>query len=302
MDLSVIIPARNEMFLKQTVDNVLKNIRGDSEVIACMDGYWSEPINDHDRLTILHYGKSIGQRAITNQGAKLSRAKYIMKLDAHCSVDEGFDVKMMEKMEPDITMIPIMYNLWAFDWKCMKCGKRTYQGITPTKCSDCDNTTDFKRKILWKEKRNPTSTSYRFDKDLHFQYWKDYRKKQDAMGTDLVPTLSAQGSCFMLTRERYFDLNICDEAHGSWGQQGTEVAMKSWLSGGRLLVNLNTWYAHMFRTKGGDFGFPYSLTNAEVKRAREYSKDLWLNDKWDKAVMTLDELLEKFRPVPEWHE
>ena len=42
-DLSVLIPARNEMFLTRTVENLLENIEGDTEVIAICDGYWPEP-------------------------------------------------------------------------------------------------------------------------------------------------------------------------------------------------------------------------------------------------------------------
>jgi hypothetical protein len=150
--------------------------------------------------------------------------------------------------------------------------------------------------IVWNPKRNPQSTAYRFDKDLHFQYWTEYKKRQSG---DLVETMSIQGSCFLLTREKYFELDICDEAHGSWGQQGTEVACKTWLSGGRCIVNKKTWYAHMFRTQGGDFGFPYP--NHGIEQARKYSKDLWLNNKWDKAIHPLDWLVEKFAPVPDWH-
>ena len=56
-DVSVIIPARNEEFLQQTIDDVLSNIRADSEVIAILDGYWPEVgIPQHERLTIMHYG------------------------------------------------------------------------------------------------------------------------------------------------------------------------------------------------------------------------------------------------------
>ena len=32
---------------------------------------------------------------------------------------------------------------------------------------------------------------------------------------------------------------------GNWGNQGIEVALKTWLSGGGVLVNHNTWYAHV---------------------------------------------------------
>ncbi len=40
--------------------------------------------------------------------------------------------------------------------------------------------------------------------------------------------------------------------------------------------------------------------DADQERAREYSRDLWLNDKWDKAIHPLSWLIEKFAPVPDW--
>ena len=298
--LSIVIPARNEMFLKQTIENILENIEGDTVIVAVLDGYWPDPpIDDHPRVTLIHHTESVGQRAASNEAVRLAQSKYIMKVDAHCSFDKGFDVKMMADMQDDITMVPTMYNLHAFNWLCKKCGNETYQGPTPKSCANCDNVTDFERKIIWKEKRNPTSNFYRFDKDLHFQYWKDYEKRPEAQG-DLAETMSIQGSCFLMTRHRYRRLNICDEGHGSWGQQGVEVACKSWLSGGRVITNKKTWYSHMFRTQGGDFGFPYP--NPGIIKARAYSRDLWFNNKWDKAIHPLSWLIEKFAPVPDWEE
>ena len=89
-DLSVIIPARNEMFLAKTIENVLANARGKTEVIAILDGAWADPpIPDDPRVRLVYHPESIGQRAATNEGARISTAKYIMKLDAHCAVDEG---------------------------------------------------------------------------------------------------------------------------------------------------------------------------------------------------------------------
>ena len=105
----------------------------------------------------------------------------------------------------------------------------------------------------------------------------------------------------MVSRERYFALNLCDEAHGSWGQQGTEVACKTWLSGGRVIISKKTWYAHLFRTQTG-FGFPYPNPLELREKARKYSQDLWLNDKWELAIHPLAWLLDKFAPVPDWHE
>jgi hypothetical protein len=103
----------------------------------------------------------------------------------------------------------------------------------------------------------------------------------------------------MLTRDKYWELNICDEEFGSWGSQGIEVACKTWLSGGRVICNHKTWYAHMFRTQK-DFSFPYAQSGSKVQSAKKYAKDLFFNNKFDKAIHPLSWLVEKFWPVPGW--
>jgi glycosyltransferase involved in cell wall biosynthesis len=83
--LSVIIPGLNEQFMRRTVEDVLSHSGDETEVIAVCDGSWPEPvIQDHPRLQIIHFTNPVGQRAATNAGARLSTAKYICKLDAHC--------------------------------------------------------------------------------------------------------------------------------------------------------------------------------------------------------------------------
>lgn len=282
------------MFLERTIRDILSSIRADTEIIAVLDGEWADPgIPDNPRVTLIYHPESIGQRAAVNEAARLSSSKYIMKVDAHCTFEEGFDVKMLGCMEPDMTMIPVMRNLHAFDWVCPD-GHRRYQSPSGP-CSVCGKPTE--RDIVWIAKTNPASRAYRFDRNLHFQYWSDYKKRQTG---DLVETMSIQGSCFLVTRDKYFELDLCDEKHGSWGQQGTEVACKTWLSGGRVIVNRKTWYAHLFRTQGGDFGFPYSNPGDAQERARIYSKWLWLGNNWCKAIHPLSWLIEKFAPVPDW--
>ncbi|KKL47844.1 hypothetical protein LCGC14_2331500, partial [marine sediment metagenome] len=91
-----------------------------------------------------------------------------------------------------------------------------------------------------------------------------------------------------------------DEATGSWGQMGTEIACKAHLSGGRLVVNKKTWFAHMFRTQGGTFGFPYEIHGSDQEKARKYSRGVWFGNKWPKAIHNLQWLIDKFAPVPDW--
>ena len=310
-DLSVIIPANNEMFLAGTVERICQQKRGRTEVIVVLDGEWADPqIEQHPDVNVLYVPKSTGQRAATNLGVKLSKAKYIMKLDAHCTWDEGMDVKMIEFMNQvgdDVTAVPIMRNLWMFDWKCYHCGWKKYQGPTPKICPDCKKSDKIRRKMMWVGKRNPSSTSYSFDNEPHFQYFEDWKHREpyvtDKATKGYTETMSLQGSCFMCTREKYWDLKLCDdEVFPSWGSQGIEVACKTWLSGGRVLVNHNTWYAHLFRTQGGDFSFPYKQHNSQVERAKRTAKDLFFKNKWDKQTRSLGWLLKKFWPVPGWPE
>jgi len=291
-DLSIVIPARNEIFLLKTIQDILEHKEGDTEIIAVFDGAWANPpIPVHKDVAIVYYSQSIGQRAACNEAVRLSRAKYVMKVDAHCAFDKGFDVKMMADMQDDWTFLPVMKNLHAFDWVCPN-GHRRYQGKSGP-CTECGEPTE--RDVVWIAKKSPNSTAYRFDNTLHFQYWGDYKHKQIG---DLVETMSIQGSCFMVTRDKWWELELCDEKHGSWGQQGTEVACKTWLSGGKVMVNRKTWYAHLFRTQGGDFSFPYP--NPGISKARKYSRELWLNNKWDKAIHPLSWLVDRFAPVPGW--
>jgi len=192
-DLSVILPARNEQFLAQTVQNVLENARADTECIAVCDGCWPDPpLLDHPRLIVVHPSESVGQRGATNLGARISQAKYIMKLDAHCAVDEGFDVKLMEDCQEDWTMIPAMYNLHAFDWECDSCNHRTYQGAKPEKCEKCQGT-EHHMEIVWKPRENRLTVSWRFDSNMQFQYWSKHKRRPEAQG-DLIETMSCIGA------------------------------------------------------------------------------------------------------------
>lgn len=303
-DLSIIIPARNEIFLQRTIENVLSNAEADTEVIAVCDGYWPDPpVLDNPRVTVVHHTESIGQRAATNEGVRISQAKYIMKLDAHCALDKGFDRKMIEDCQHDWMMVPTMWNLHAFDWGCKSCGKRTYQGIQPVVC-ECGGK-EHEMLIVWEPRGNKVTYSWRFDKNMQFQYWRKHVRRTTG---DLIDTMSFIGACFFCERERFWEIDGLDEQHGSWGQFGTELACKSWLSGGRLVTTKKTWFAHLFRTgnfRGSGWGgssFPYELHQQDVDKCRVYSRDFWLQNRWPKAKHTVEWLVEKFRPVPDWHE
>lgn len=305
-DLSILIPSKNEEWLARTVDDILLHIEGNTEIIVVLDG-WEIPVPDlgnDPRVTIITHNKSLGQRASVKEAARLSKSKYIAKVDAHCSFDQGFDVKMLDAFKitgDDVVMAPTMRNLHCFNWLCCN-GHRRYQGPSGD-CEECGEKTE--KEVVWIAKTNPQSSSFCFDETPHFQYnnqWKKNKVYQEQIQKDgLVESMSLQGSFYMCSRERYFALDLDDESLGSWGSSGIESSCKFWLSGGRVVINTNTYYAHLFRTQA-DFGFPYKQDSNQVQGAKQKVKELFFDNKWHLQTRPLSWLLEKFAPVPGWSE
>ena len=90
---------------------------------------------------------------------------------------------------------------------------------------------------------------------------------------------------------------------------GCEMACKTWLSGGRLVVNKKTWYAHWQRGRSRkrnrsikERNRTYFLPREIVHAAHEYAKDLWMNNKWPLQKRKFEWLIKKFSPVPGWED
>ena len=283
----VIIPARNEIYLPHTIEDVLKKAEGDIEVIPILDGY-DNPIErclpqDPCVKPIVHE-KAIGQRHSINLAARQTDAKYILKADGHSMFDQGFDIKLKADCEYDWTVIPRMFNLDVVNW-------------TPK----LNKMTDF----MWF--RSPDAK----DMPLRVQYWdapiarefpdeyQAHKNNPDRQGK-ICDVMTGQGACWFIHRKRFWDLGGMDEAHGQWGQMGVEVACKAWLSGGRQVVNKNTWFSHWFRKGDGPAGIPWPMSGKEQRKARKYSIELWGRNKWPQQVHDLQWLADKFAPLPTW--
>lgn len=283
--LSVIIAARNEVYLQKTIKSILDASRGKIEVIVVLDGCWADPvIQDDKRVILIHHTESIGQRQAINEAAKIAKGKYILKTDAHSMFDEGFDVKLAADCEYDWTVIPRMYNLDHEKW-------------TPK----FNKVTDF----MWirsPDAKKKPFRHYYWDgkcKNEHTEIYR-YHKKMAYRKGDICDVMTGQGACFFMHLDRFWQLGGCDERHGSWGQQGVEVALKAWLSGGSLKVNKKTWFSHWFRGGSKGSGFPYSITGRDQEKARKYSQDFWLNGRWALQKRSVEWLVKKFAPLPEW--
>lgn len=276
--ISVILPSRNERFLPETVNDVLAKAKGDIEIIPVLDGYTLDvPLSDDPRVKPVHIPVGEGMRPAICHGAAAATGDYIMKLDAHCMVDEGFDMKLLTHMQDDWLVIPRRYSLDPINWSIKNTGKSPVDAHF---------------------------LSYPFELDrpghgLHGTVWNERARNRKTILID--DEMSSQGSCWF-TKHTYFDriLNPMDVAnYGSFINEFQEVGCKIWLSGGRVVINKHTWYAHLH--KGKEFGRGYFIDKREFGRGSRYCIWFWMtNQQFPGQIRDFKWLIEKFWPVPTW--
>ncbi len=269
-EVSIIIPARNEIYLGKTIESLLQAAKGEIEIIAVLDGYWADAPIENPKVTYLHFGRARGMRNAINAGVAVARGKYILKCDAHCLFDEGFDVKLMAECEKNWVVIPRRYALDAETWQ------------------------------ISENPRYPVDYMY-LSSTLHGVAWNEKNKDPELEEKLIDDTMSAQGSCWFMFKDYFYELELEDEEnYGTFANEFQEVGLKCWLSGGRVIVNKKTWYAHLHKNK--EVGRGYRLNAGEIEKAANYTKRWLGNTAWHKQTLPFSWLMEKFKPVPTWPE
>lgn len=278
--LSVIIPSRNEPFLQKTIHDLLSKAKGEIEIIAILDGCWQNPpLENDDRLVILHRGKSQGMRNGINSAVAISKGEYLMKTDAHCMFDEGFDVKLIEHSKHNWIQIPRRKRLDADNWCIQDVGKID---IDYEYLSYPEDKADFGGPALTGKKWNERTSS-----------------RTDILIDD---TPASQGSCWFMEKVYFKELELMDEQnYGPFWCESQELAFRCVLSGGRYVVNKNTWYAHLH--KGKKHGRGYNMSNSWLTQGRNETMRYFEGHKvWHKQKYPLSHLIEMHMPMPTWDE
>lgn len=283
MKVSIIIPSRQERFLDRTIQSLLANARGDIEILAVLDGYWPDPpLPEDPRLIQLHRGQWQGMRPGINVAAEVATGDYLMKIDGHCDVAEGFDVELARECEGDWLVVPRRYSLDPDKW-----------------CPDKTRPTVDAHYLSWPFARPGDKTC-----GLHGNVWAERAKaRKDVLLDD---EMSSQGSFWFMSRKHWRRLGPMEVGrYGTFAQEFQEIGMKTWLGGGRVAVNKRTWYAHLH--KGKRFGTGYGFSNAqweawavEKEQARVECIRYWMLDQWKERKRDMRWLIEKFAPVPGW--
>lgn len=281
VDLSVIIPSRNEQFLPQTVNDLFVKADGKIEVIVVLDGYWPEPIlQDNPALTIIHRGKSMGMRPAINAGVAIANGKWVMKTDAHCLFSEGFDKILKKDCEDDWVVIPRRYSLDAEKWE-----RRHKPPIDYMYLSFPDDPQDW------------GGAGY------HGRVWRERNRDETLKEIKIDDAMSFQGSCWFMHRDYFHFLDLMDEEnYGPFWQEAQEIGPKCWFSGGRVVRNKKAWYAHLH--KGKQYGRGYFLNKNTGDKAVRYNNKFMVNPNWSKQIegRDLKWLVHHFWPIPGWPE
>lgn len=285
--VSIIIPTRNEQFLPQTVADLLAKATGEIEVLVSLDGYWPDPpLPEDKRLIQIHRGQWRGMRPGINAGVACSRGDYVMKIDGHCSVAEGFDEALVADCEDDWLVVPRRFSLDAASW-----GPKLDRPVVDA------------HYLSYPYERPDDKTC-----GLHGNVWKERAAaRKDVLIDD---EMSSQGSCWFASRkhwDRVLGPMGQGGGYGTFAQEFQEIGMRTWLSGGRVVVNKKTWYAHLH--KGKKFGTGYGFSNAQWKSwaaekeaARLFTIDHWMQNRWAERKHDMGWLVDKFWPVPGWPE
>lgn len=277
--VSILIPVCKEQFLNKTINDLLEKAKGDIEIIVSLDGYWPEEIIDNPSVQYIHFSNRRGMRACINAGAAISTGQYLMKIDGHCMVDEGFDEKLKADCEENWVVIPRRYRLDPETWTQTELNKPPI---------------DYEY-LNWPHS-NPSEIG------LHGNVWNDRTLERMDKPVYLIDdNMSFQGSCWFMTRKHWDWLGGMSEVgYETFVQEAQEIGLKTWLGGGRVVTNKKTWYAHLH--KGRKYGRGYFIDKREMRRGRDFSVDYWMNNRWEDRVHDLDWLIEKFSPVPTWPE
>lgn len=211
-----------------------------------------------DYEIIVVNGRKIGMRSAINKGVAQSKGEYIIKTDEHCMFDEGFDIKLLSKIKDNWIVVPRRYNLDVEKWVIFD-----------------EPPVDYDRLVIDKLEK------------IGGVRWRQQAKERKNLLID--ETMVFQGSCYLMSRKHWDWLGgLRTEGYGEFAQEAVELALKTWLGGGKVMVNKTTWYAHKHRK------FKRIVNPYGINEGNKYSQDYWLNNRWENRIHDLDWLMKRF--------
>ena len=278
--VSVIIPVRKELYLRETLKDLYDNAEGEIEVLVVLDGEPLEyKIPRRKGLRTLRNKTVKGRRYCTNKAAEAATGDYLMKMDAHCTIGEGWDEILKADCADNWIVIPRRFWFDATTWKI-------------------------------KDKPHVDAMSY------IYPFLRPYKPRLTARpdwhrmkmneSKVLVEDMGFQGSCWFMTAAHYKRIGGMDDTgYGTFVAEPAEIGLKTQLGPweGAVMRNKKTWYAHWAKPSCHWHEEPEiagRVTDQEREAGYAYAFDYWWHNRWDDRAHDFQWLVDKFWPLPGW--
>ena len=276
--VSVIIPSRCEPLLAKTVDDIFAKAAGDIEVIVVLDGptpYSLPP--KRPNLTFINKSAAEGLRTAINDAAEVAKGKYLLKIDAHSAISEGFDDVLSRDCDDDWVVSPRYFKLNTATW-----------GVKTNWLIDY-----FYLSFPWLNKQR---SGYFMFVDSPWGSRRAERKK-----VLIDDQMTFQGSCWFMTAAHFHNRlhGLSEDLWGPWSMEQQEIALKTWLGGGRVVINKNAWNAHYHKPFTERAAVWTEYVKKEDYRMHEKFTRYYVSNQWEQRVHDFDWLVEKFWPLPQ---
>jgi hypothetical protein len=179
--------------------------------------------------------RRLGMRAVVNALAPSIAGEFLMKCDAHCIFAPGWDAALKGDCDGDWVAVPTRHSINGETWTV--CGRgggaleMQFGGI------------------------NYHYLTFPYAKSMYGYglHGKEFRGQNGAesssQGRPIDDLMSFQGSCWFTPTANFLRLGPLDQANYNFYSESIEVGLRQWMSGGRVVINKKTWYAHYHKGK-----------------------------------------------------
>lgn len=262
--ISVVIPSRNDKYLADTLASLYKNYRRDVEVIVVLDGPTEYPLpEDRPGLYLIQEPEPKGIRPAINRAVSMCSGDYILKLDSHCIVADNFIPALVSRCEDNWVVVAGRYTL------------------------DLASMSPKPRRVDYYY----LSCPWTHPKSFMMQSCPWIDRTEQRADVEMDDLMCFQGSMWMMSRKHWDWLGGL-ETDLTYAEHH-EISMKTWLGGGRVVINKETWYAHPAKASSG-----YHMSLNQVYKDHAISARYWTENKWPGRLHDFDWLIDRFWPLP----
>lgn len=259
MKVSVIIPTINDPYLVRTINETLAAAENgkDIEYIVINDG---GDVPDllackTDNVKMIHNIKQRGRRVSINDAVAMALGEYVFVLDAHCNMSQGWDVKLAESAGGKNISYAVIKDIFPDTW----------------------------------EYRPGWYGHVRINREYTEKWW-SRKKPQDCEIEE--ESIAFTGCAWMIKKNRFWKLEGYDTSLGPYGWDGPEWALKTWFSGGKVILRTDVICGHIFGTNNKGALYPCVMIPKE-----QYIK--YMKERYEDKI---GGLIERFGEVPDWTE